>query len=120
MSYGYLRSFPCLNLGSWLVLNLSSLGGPCCNLIYLVPLPTNEPFAFLLHHLPFHFHPQLVCLLAGNGDFVLVGEVGAVEGFGQVLDQHLRDSPLKFLLLRGWPPLLLWDLLPLYLRELLG
>lgn len=63
------------------------------------PYSTDKLFA-LLHRLSlFHLHLLLEFLLAEDGDVVLVGEVMAVEGFGQLLNQHLCDGPLKFLLL---------------------
>lgn len=60
---------------------------------------SNKPFAPLLRLLIFHLHLLLECSLAGNGDVVLVGEMTAVERFGQVIEEHLRDGPLEFLLL---------------------
>lgn len=63
------------------------------------PSPTYEPFALLLKLLFFHPHPLLVYSLAGDVNVVLVREAVAVKGFEQVLDQHLRDSHARLLLL---------------------
>lgn len=79
------------------------------------PSLTDEPLGLLLRLPLFRLNPLLVRSLAGEGGVVFVEEAIAVKGFGQVLNQHLRDGPLEDLLLSGRPPFLLWDQLSLCL-----
>lgn len=85
---GFVARLP-FAVSRWLFLRLDLPG----------PSPSDKPFTLLLCLLLFHLQLLLVWLYAGDGVFVLVGEVSAVEGLGQLLNEHLRNGPLEFLLL---------------------
>lgn len=55
----------------------------------------------LFRLLIFDLHLLLECSLAGDEDVELVGEVTAVERFGQVIEQYLSDDPLEFFAAMG-------------------